>query len=254
MQVEPTEFTEGVETEKEGATVEEEKGLKFTQEDVDRFVKDRLSRQEQKIREEYEQKYGRLEMVLKAGLETDNVEEATQKLTDFYKGQGVEIPETKLTARQEQILAEAEVRDVINDGYDEIVKYVDKLAEKGADNMSAYEKLVFTRLAEERGRQEGMKELAKIGVGKEVLEDNEFKEFSSKLNPNLSIKEKYEMYEKMKPKKKIETIGSMKTSSSKDNGVKEFYTIEEARKFTREDLDKIPELMKAIETSMAKWK
>lgn len=55
----PSEFTD---------KVEEENKLEFTQKELDRFVKDRLSRQETKIREEFEQKYGRLETIVNAGL------------------------------------------------------------------------------------------------------------------------------------------------------------------------------------------
>lgn len=243
------EFTDG--TEKDD--VKEEKEEVFTQEQLDKIVKDRLSRQERKIRDEYEEKYNQLETVLNAGLGTKDIPEATQKLTKFYKEQGVDIPETRLTARQEEILATAEADDIIADGYDELVRQTDRLSRKGADNMSAKERIVFSKLAEERQKQENLKELAKIGVGKEILEDREFKEFTSKLNPTLSAKEKYEMYEKLKPKKEIETMGSMKGNYSKDTGVKEFYTVEEAKKFTKADFDKNPKLMEAVEKSMAKW-
>ena len=212
-----------------------------------------MFRQESKIRDEYERKYSRVEEVLNAGLGTNDINEATEKLTEFYKEQGVNIPEQKLTTRQEKILAEAEANEIIADGYNELVKEVDKLANKGADNLTSKEKLIFTKLAEERTRQEALKDLKSIGIGEEILEDKEFKEFSDKLNPKLSLKEKYEMYEKIKPKKKIETIGSMKGTPSKDNGVKEFYSRDEALKFTKEDFDKNPKLFKAVEESMAKW-
>jgi hypothetical protein len=58
----------------------------------------------------------------------------------------------------------------------------------------------------------------------------------------------------MQPKKDIRTMGSLKTNAQQDNGVKEFYSLEEARKFTKEDFDKNPELFKAVEKSMLKWK
>ena len=45
----------------------------------------------------------------------------------------------------------------------------------------------------------------------------------------------------------------MKNESNDKEQVKEFYTFDEASKFTKEDLDKNPELMKAIERSMMKW-
>lgn len=45
----------------------------------------------------------------------------------------------------------------------------------------------------------------------------------------------------------------MKNNDSADNGVKDYYSPEEARRFTRADLDKNPALMAAIEKSMPKW-
>ena len=43
----------------------------------------------------------------------------------------------------------------------------------------------------------------------------------------------------------------MKTTPA--NEVKEFYTYEEASKFTRKDFEANPELFKAVENSMTKW-
>ena len=149
--------------------VEEEKEVeKFTQEQVNQIVQERLRRQESKIRNEYEEKYAQVETVLNAGLGTKTLDEATDKLTEFYKSKGIQIPETKLTKRQEEILAEAEANDIISGGYDELVKEVDKLASKGADNLTSKEKLVFTKLAQERTTQEAIKELSD---GKEKGED-----------------------------------------------------------------------------------
>jgi hypothetical protein len=61
------------------------------------------------------------------------------------------------------------------------------------------------------------------------------------------------MFIKFKPKPKVETIGSMKGATSKDNGVKDFYSYEESLQFTKEDFDRNPELFKAVEKSMLKW-
>ncbi len=49
------------------------------------------------------------------------------------------------------------------------------------------------------------------------------------------------------------TMGSMKSTASHDSGVKEFYTREEALRFSRKELDKNPALFKALEASMLKW-
>jgi len=119
--------------------------------------------------------------------------------------------------------------------------------------MSPREKAVFKALAEHRQNAERGKELSKIGVTEEVYGSREFKDFASKFNPNTPIKDIYDIYHKTQPKKEIKTMGSMKNSESGDNGVKDFYTVEEARQFTKKDFDKNPALFAAIEKSMLKW-
>ena len=63
----------------------------------------------------------------------------------------------------------------------------------------------------------------------------------------------YETYEKTQPKKEIQTMGSMKNNTVDDRAVKDFYSYEEAVRFTKKDFDKNPELMKAVEASMRQW-
>lgn len=231
----------------------------YTQSDVDKLVNDKINellprkieRAKSKMQREYVEKYGRTESVLKAGLGVESIEEATNKLADFYKSRGISIPEQNNYSEHDlDVLANAEADEIINTGYDELVEEVDRLAEKGVNNMTAREKLVFQKLASERMKQEAVKELSKIGVKPEALEDSEYKEFASKLNPSLSAKEKYEMYMKFKPKPKVEPIGSMKTITTKH--VKDYYTPDEARRLTSKDLDD-PQVMAAVEKSMQMW-
>jgi hypothetical protein len=250
----PTEeVVESVETETV-TDVTEEAPQMFTKEQVDEMIAKKLARKENKIRREYENKYSRLETVLNTGLGTESVEEATEKLSGFYKQKGINIPEApRYSDREIEVLAQAEANDIISGGYDEIVEEVDRLANIGVDNMTEREKKVFSRLAEERTRLQEEKDLASIGVGREVIDSKEFIDFAGKLNPNLSLSEKYELYAQLNPKPKGKPIGSMKGNISKDNGVKDFYTYEESLKFTKEDLDRNPELFKALERSMLKW-
>lgn len=240
----------------------------YTQADIDRLVNakvdellpKKLERAKSKMQRENMEKYGRLETVLRAGLRANgnknvnSIEDITNTFDSFYKSKGVPIPEQPSFSETDlAVLANAEANEIINSGYEDLVEEVDRLAGKGLNNMTAREKLVFTKLAEERTKQESIKELAQIGVKLEALEDSDYKEFADKLNPSLSAKEKYELYLKVKPKPKVETIGSMKGANSKDNGVKDFYTYEESLKFTKADFDKNPELFKAVEKSMHKW-
>lgn len=228
----------------------------YTQEEVNEIVGRRLARNEARIKKEYEKKYGDLENVLKAGTGKDDVQDMTNAFRDFYKGKGIEIPDNKptLSEREESILARAEADEIINAGYDDVVEEVDRLAKIGLDKMSPKEKKVFMALAEYRKNTENYNELSKLGVTEDVYNSKEFKEFSSKFNPSTPIKDIVDIYNKTIPKKEIKPMGSVKNTISDDSKVKEFYTREEAMKFTRKELDKNPELVKAIENSMAKWK
>lgn len=222
----------------------------FTKEQVDGMIAKKLARKEAKLRREYEKKYGRAETILKAGLNKDKFEDAVDELEKFYAQEGVKIPEIKYSQRDTEILANAEADEIIESGYDDLIEEVNRLASIGVENMNDRERIMFKKLAEARKKIEEDKELDLLGINHD---DVDFKEFSKKLNPNLSVKEKYELYSKFKPKPEVEKIGSLKNTKAEDKGVKEFYTREEALKFTKQDFDKNPALFKAVENSMQKW-
>lgn len=250
------ESTENVEepTEKVEEPVKEEIRT-YTDEEVNEIASKRAARVEKKLRREYEKKYSKLENVLNAGLQTNNLEEATSKLEDFYKEKGINIPQTfepRMSDDDIERLAKSDAEDIISLGYSEIVEEGERLAKLGND-MTYREKLVLEQLTSKMKEIEEMKELSSIGVTKEQVEDKDFKEFEKKLNPNMSLKEKYEMYQSTKPKKEIKQIGSMKSGPEPD-GLKDYYTYEEASKFTDNDYKKHPELYEIIEKSMLKWK
>ena len=92
-----------------------------------------------------------------------------------------------------------------------------------------------------------------FSVSKEVYESKEFKDFASKFNQNIPIEDIYDIYSKTKPKKEIKPMGSMTNKTSDDGTVKDFYTRDEALRFTKEDFDKNPALFKAVQESMLKW-
>lgn len=226
----------------------------YTQEEVDEIVGKRLARNTAKIRKEYTKKYGDLENVLKAGTGKDNVVELTDTFREFYTQKGIHIPsEPTYSGRDIEVLAKAEADDIINAGFEEVVEEVDRLAELGIENMSAREKQVFKELAEYRQNAERSNELSKLGVTEDVYNSKEFKDFASKFGTNTTITEIYEIYNKMQPKKEVRTMGSLKNTTTKDTGVKDFYTRDEALKFTKKDFDNNPELFKAVEKSMLKW-
>ena len=222
---------------------------------LDEVLGKKIARREAKIRKEYERKYGELESVLKAGTGKDDVAEVTSTFKQFYESKGIQMPKTPdFNARDIEVLAKAEATDIIKAGLDDVIEEVDRLADIGLENMSAREKAVFRELAEYRKKAEQSKELSKIGVTEDVYTSAEFKEFASQFNSNTPVTKIYEIYNKMQPKKEVRTMGSMKNTTQTDNGVKDFYSYEEASKFTTEDFNKNPALYEAVRRSMLSWK
>ncbi len=236
-------------------TTEETPAKTYTQEEVDAIVGRAKARAKAKIEKDYQRKYGGLEEVLKAGTGKESVDEITDTFAEFYRKKGITIPEKPAySAKEIDVLARAEAQDIIDAGFEDVVEEVDRLTAVGAANMTAKEKAIFKVLAEHRQNAERGRELTKIGVTEEVYNSKEFMDFASMFNPNTPIQKIYETYAKTtKPKKEIKTMGSMKNDNSGDNGVKDFYTRDEALKFTKKDFDENPALFAAVEKSMLKW-
>ena len=236
-------------------TTEETPAKTYTQEEVDAIVGRAKARAKAKIEKDYQRKYGRLEGVLKAGTGKESIEEVSDTFEEFYRNKGITIPtEPVYSAKEIDVLARAEAQDIIDAGFEDVVEEVDRLTAVGAANMTAKEKAIFKVLAEHRQNAERVTELNKIGVTEDVYNSQEFKDFAGMFNPNTPIQKIYETYAKTLPKKEIKTMGSMKNNNSGDNGVKDFYTRDEALKFTKKDFDENPALYAAVEKSMLKWK
>lgn len=226
----------------------------YTQSQLDEIVGKRLARNSAKIRKEFERKYGDLEAVLKAGTGKESVEEMTDTFKTFYESKGIKLPEKpNYSDKDLEVLAAADAKDVINSGDEDVIEELNRLTDVGFDNMTAREKAYFKVLAEHRQNTERHKELSKIGVTDDVYNSREFQEFASKFNSNTPIADIYSIYTKTQPKKEIKPMGSMTNKTSEDGTIKDFYTRDEALKFTKADFDKSPELFKAVQDSMLKW-
>ena len=222
---------------------------------LDEVLGKKIARKEAKIRKEYEQKYGSLEGVLKAGTGKESIEEITDTFAQFYKGKGITIPEKPTySAKDIDVLARAEADEVIRSGMEEVVEETDRLSGIGLANMTDREKAYFKALAEYRQKEERKRELSAIGVAEDIYNSQEFKDFAGKFNPNTPIKDVYDIYAKTLPKKEIKPMGSMKSGAQADNGVKEFYSADEARKISVDEYNKNPALWEAVQRSMLKWK
>jgi hypothetical protein len=221
---------------------------------LDEVLGKKIARNEAKLRKEYDRKYGELETVLRAGMGKEDVGEITEDLRKFYGSKGVKIEKKpQYSAKDIEALAKADADEIIGYGDDEVAEEVDRLAALGADKMSARDKAVFKRLAEHRQKADMSRELSSLGVTEDVYNSEEFKEFKSMFDPKTPIAKVYETYAKTLPKKEFKNPGSMKTTTSGDSGVKDFYTYEESLKFTKKDFDKNPALYEAVCKSMHKW-
>jgi hypothetical protein len=243
-------------TENVEQTTEETPVIKtYTQEEVDAIVGKAKARTRAKIEKEYDRKYGGLVDTLRAGTGKESVDEIKDTFRQFYEKKGIQMPQKpSYAAKDIEVLARADAEDIINSGMEDVVEEVDRLTKVGVANMTAREKAYFKHLAEYRQSAERSAELSKMGVTEDVYNSNEFRSFAGKFNPNTPIKDIYDIYAKTQPKKEIKTMGSMKNTNSNDFGVKEFYSYEEAKKFTSADYDRIPGLEDAVKKSMHKWK
>lgn len=233
----------------------EETPKMYSQEEVDAIVGKRIARNEAKIRKEYDRRYGGLTEVLKAGTGKESVEEMTDTFKNFYASKGVKFPEKpQYSSKDIEILANAEAEEIIRGGFEDVIEEADRLNELGAENMTAKEKAVFVALTKHIKATETGRELSKLGVAEEVYNSKEFKDFQAKFNPNIPIKDVYDIYKQTIPKKEIHTMGSMKNNGPGDVAVKEYYSPEEAKKFKPSDYDRIPGLHEAVVKSMQKWR
>ena len=151
-----------------------------------------------------------------------------------------------------EVLAKDEANGFIEDGYDAMLNEANRLAQIGYANMNEREKIIFTSLSEKLTEENDKRELLKLGAKEELLSNSEFISFRKQFNSNVPIEKIYALYKGIQPKAKVENPGSMKNAPSV-NKVKDYYTFDEASKFTKEDFDKNPELFKAVENSSYKW-
>lgn len=221
----------------------------------DRLARDRAS-QERKFSKELS-KYKHLESIMKAGLGVETLDETINKSSEFYKGQGVDIPiykeESTLSERDEKILAQADAREFIALGKVEMEAEANRIASIPEKQRTLREKTVFNELCKELINMRDIDTLKSKGYETDILNEKKFIDFKSQFNVNTPISQIYEMYNKIhgKPVAQPKSPGSAKTNNS-NNEIKEYYTPEEVRNFTDKDLDN-PKLMLAIEKSMQLW-
>lgn len=234
----------------------EERAKQRLEEQIEtRLIRDRISRERKEA--PLKAKYEELENIMKTALGADNIDDVITKSKAFYKEQGISIPEvvnkSSLNERDEIVLAKADAGDIIRLGKSEMEAEANRIASIPEKDRSLRDKTIFNDVCQELVRMKDEESLKTKGYDTKVLNDKDFSSFRGQFNLNTPVSQIYEMYQKVNGNKPVQpkSPGSAKTTQT-NNEIKEYYTPEEVRNFTEEDLDN-PKLMKAIEKSMQMW-
>lgn len=233
--------------------VEERANKLFEEKVEERLIRDRVNRERQQNKELV--KYRQLGNVIKAGLGVDNLDEAISKTSDFYKEQGVTIPDFKdgYSERDEKILANADAKDIIELGKVEIEAEANRIASIPEDKRTLREKTIFTTLCKELISLRDMEELKSKGYKTDILQEKEFSDFRNQFNVNIPISKIYEMYNKVigKVVEQPRSPGSAKGTTAVKQ-IKDYYSPEDFDKLTEEELNN-PKIMKIVDESRLQW-
>ena len=242
---------------------EEQSEKLFSQEELDKKIQKRIGKVERKSRRELAkkdeeiEKYKQLEKTLRAGLDINDSDDIFEKVNNFYKEQGVNIPqyESVSNKRDAERLGEYDARDLIESAdFDVIQDRANELASlKQKGKIKPREEAEFMKLGTYLTNELKIKELKEKGADEKVLEDKKFKEFSKKFNSETPITDIYDLYTKLNHEdvKKPDSTGSIKSTVG-ESKVKKYYTSEEVDKLTSKDLDN-PTIFKNVMASMKKW-
>ena len=233
--------------------VEERANKMFEEKVKDRLARDRAS-QERKYNKELA-KYKYLESVINAGLGVDNLDDAISKTSDFYKEQGINIPEFKdsYSERDEKILAKADAQEIIELGRDEMEAEANRIASIPMEQRTIREKTIFETVCKELINLKDIDELKAKGYKIDILETKEFNKFRDCFNVNTPISEIYEMYNKINGQvvEQPASPGSAKTNTT-NNEIKDYYSPDDFDKLTMKDLDN-PKIMEIVNKSRLQW-
>ena len=255
--------TKSEDVQNDNNTQEPKEEKTYTQADLDKIVSQKTAKLERKYRKEEESRLSKskqLEDTLRAGLGLTEDDDVLSKVKDFYKEQGIDIPEVSTeNNRDAEILGKADANEII-DMYDD--KHIEARANELAvkqkrGKTTARENAEFFRLGEYLTSKLEEKELKESGVDTSILQDKDFKAFANNFKTGTKISDVYKMWKKMNgeedktPKKPASTGSSQSTVP--DNKDKEYYTPEEVDKLSSKDLDN-PTIWKRVRESMKRWK
>lgn len=150
-------------------------------------------------------------------------------------------------SRDMEVLGRADAAEIIESG--DIEAELKKLTLKPIPLRTKRDLICFQELTATKKLNDETAELSKVGVDVNKLKsDTAFSEFNKKLNPELPIAERYELY-----KKSTQTAPATPPPSVASKGgtpKKDFFTSDEVDRMSR---DEVRENLTIIQKSMTKW-
>jgi len=233
---------------------EEQEEPTYTKSQVEKMLKKRLTRAERSYKNK-EQKF--IQTLRAGGFEGNSLEDLDNELRNSYKEQGIEVPEYKsdftLSDREQAVLGKSDAEEIIEMGDMAMEERFSELYEK--PNRTLREEKEMEMIGREASLKNARKEFTKLGLDADkMMADEKFLEFASEMSQDVPVSKIVKYYQKLNGDlpQKPKSTGSVKSKGG-SSVVKDFYTPEEAKQFTRKQLDENPDLYKAICDSMTKW-
>lgn len=242
---------------KETYTPEEVEQIKAQiKEENEKSFNDRFNKQWSKKMSKFEKEHQKDSELINLLKEQTGKTDIDDLLNFSYETYGVQKPDNSVDDKDSEVLGEHDAKEIISlDDLEEIESEVERL---GSMKRTRREETTFNMLEsylnETKKKEKIKKEVQEAGIDESILQDTNFTEFAKDFKEDTPITRVYELYSKMNEKEKPFSAGSLKGTKQQDkNGVKDYYSYEESLQFTRADLDRNPELFKAIERSMPQW-
>ena len=218
----------------------EERANKIAEEKMEaRLIRDRIKREREEA--QTRAKYEQLENIMKSALGADNIDDVIAKSKEFYKEQGISIPEiinkSSLNEREEMILAKADAVDIIKLGKSEMEVEANRIASIPEEKRSLRDKTIFNDVCKELVRINDEENFKAKGYDTKILNDKDFLSFREQFNLNIPVSSVYEMYSKLNVKhvEKPASAGSAKNEVGK---VTESFSAERINNMTPQELMK----------------
>jgi len=184
--------------------------------------------------------------LLKSQTGKDNIKD----LLDLsYEQYGVKRPNIS-NSKDEEILGKYDAKEILELDDEAIEEEANRLANI---KRNAREEATFMELGNyltsKKAEAKRKKEIKEAGIDEDLLNNPDFKDFSSKFNSNTSLKDIYEIYSnthEVKKKEKPFSPGSLKDKKVKTET--EYFSEEEFYALTREDLKNPVIYQKAMKT------